>query len=122
MDREELIRERVYTPVVKEIDRDLLRLEKQKLEALAEEEYEEELKRLEKSILLLEELDIITALDAWHYNLRIQKLREREIMLANKETMCIVDDLENPLERSIRYHNEEKMHAQRSRDERVREL
>ena len=122
MDREELIRERVYTPVVKEIDRDLLRLEKQKMEELAEEEYEEELKRLEKSILLLEELDIITALDAWHYNLRMQKLREREIMLANKETMCIVDDLENPLERSIRSHNEEKMHAQRSREERVREL
>lgn len=102
MDREELIRQRTYSPIVKKIDKNINELEKLQ-QTIQEEEYEQKMEELQKQLFFVEQYGIITIIESWNYHERIKKIQRQYQNWKRKKMLRMMDDLEILREQDFRY-------------------
>ena len=121
MDREELIRQRTYSPIVKKIDKNINELEKLQ-QIIQKEEYEQKMEELQKQLFFVEQYGIITIIESWNYHERIKKIQRQYQNWKRKKMLRMMDDLEILREQELRYDLMEKWSIDLRRKEKKIEL
>lgn len=95
-----------------ELDREIREIEERKKKLIRESNIKKDVDMINGKINFAECINLINTTQGENYRKRLEKaIREFEIMQRNEYQSNVVDDFENPHERTLRYFNMEKINA-----------
>ena len=97
---------------VTDLERSVRDLEERDKTAETKPVFQKDMNEAQSNLNFAERLNLVSAVQADIYRERMQKAHQNFECLERNETMYIVNDLENPRERSARYQDMDIYHAQ----------